>query len=85
MRKLLLWLLLLASFSAPDLRAQYADLSPAGGPVAITAAWRFHTGDDLQWAAPDFDDSHWSLLRIDKTWAEQGYKGYYGFCGTGSR
>ncbi len=79
MRKLLLWLLLLASFSAPDLRAQYADLSPAGGPVAITAAWRFHTGDDLQWAAPDFDDSHWSLLRIDKTWAEQGYKGYYGF------
>ncbi len=59
--------------------AQSFDASSAGGPVAINAAWRFHTGDDPQWASPEFDDSHWSLLRIDKTWAEQGYKGCYGF------
>jgi len=47
--------------------------------VTINAAWRFHTGDDPQWASPSFDDSQWPLLRIDKTWAAQGYKGYYGF------
>jgi hypothetical protein len=57
---------------------QFADVSSAGGPVAIAAAWRFHTGDDPAWASPDFDDSQWPLLRIDKPWAEQGYKGYYG-------
>ncbi len=60
-------------------RAQYADVSSAGGPATIAAPWRFHTGDDPAWASPDFDDSHWSLMRLDKSWAEQGYKGYYGF------
>lgn len=59
--------------------AQFADVAQAGGPVAINSAWRFHTGDDPQWAGPGFDDSHWSLLRLDKAWAEQGYKGYSGF------
>jgi hypothetical protein len=59
--------------------AQSFDATSAGGPVSINAAWRFHTGDDLLWASPVFDDSHWSLLRIDKAWAEQGYKGCYGF------
>jgi hypothetical protein len=60
-------------------RAQFADASSAGGPVTITAPWRFHTGDDIQWASPSFDDSQWPLLRFDKPWAEQGYKGYYGY------
>lgn len=58
---------------------QFADVSSAGGPVAISTAWRFHTGDDPQWASPSFDDSQWQLIRLDKSWAEQGHKGYYGF------
>ena len=77
MRKLLWFVFLCASLS-PAI-AQSFDATPAGGPVTINAAWRFHTGDDPQWASPDIDDSHWSLLRIDKTWADQGYKGCYGF------
>lgn len=24
--------------------------------------WRFHPGDDMQWADPDFDDSEWKLM-----------------------
>jgi hypothetical protein len=58
---------------------QFADVSSAGGPVTITAPWRFHTGDDPTWAKPDFDDSRWPLLRLDKSWADQGYKGYFGY------
>ncbi len=58
---------------------QFADASSAGGPVTITAPWRFHTGDDPAWASPDFDDSQWPLLRLDKSWADQGYKGYSGY------
>ena len=72
-------LLLLLGLLAATAMPQSFDASSAGGPVAITASWRFHTGDDAQWAAPGLDDSHWSLLRPDKPWALQGYGGYYGF------
>jgi Stage II sporulation protein E (SpoIIE) len=58
---------------------QSADVSSAGGPATINASWRFHTGDDFQWASPGFDDSQWPLIRLDQTWAQQGYKGYYGY------
>jgi len=71
--------LLLAASSFLPLRAQVFDASPAGGPVTITASWRFHTGDDPQWASPSFDESQWSLLRMDRSWNVQGYRGYSGY------
>jgi hypothetical protein len=50
--------------------------------VSLDRPWRFHTGDDpdgaLHWTDPSFDDSAWSLLRSDKGWDDQGYKGYTG-------
>ena len=68
---------------ALPLRAQTFDASHAGGPVTITAPWRFHTGDDPGgqpgWASPTFDDSQWPLLRIDKSRNDQGYKNYSGY------
>jgi sigma-B regulation protein RsbU (phosphoserine phosphatase) len=68
---------------ALPLRAQTFDASHAGGPVTITAPWRFHTGDDPGgqpgWASPSFDDSQWPLLRIDKSRNDQGYKNYSGY------
>ncbi len=51
------------------------DRQPA---ISLNGLWRFHTGDNPDWAKPDFDDSHWSLLRSDKSWDQQGYKGYTG-------
>jgi hypothetical protein len=44
----------------------------------IHGFWRFHTGDDPRWADPNFDDSHWELLRSDQDWAVQGHKDYGG-------
>ncbi len=41
--------------------------------------WRFHTGDDMQWANPGFDDASWKLLRSDEDWSQQGYADYGGF------
>ena len=61
------------------LHAQSFDASSAGGPLTITAPWRFHTGDDPQWASPAFDDSQWPLLRMDRSWNVQGYGGYSGY------
>ena len=65
--------------SAAVLHAQSFDASRAGGPVVITARWRFHTGDNPHWADPAFDDSQWPLLQMDRSWNTQGYGGYSGY------
>jgi hypothetical protein len=77
-RLLLLLIAGLGGLSAA--RAQVADLAHwTSGYSEIRQSWRFHTGDNLQWALPGFDDSGWSLLDLDKSWAQQGYKGYSGY------
>jgi len=63
----------------PPIQAQFANASSVGGPVTIAAPWRFHTGDDPQWAMPDFDDTQWPLLQTDKSWTDQGYPDYSGY------
>ena len=52
---------------------------PGKGFVEIGGDWRFHTGDDRQWAQPGYDDSGWELLRGDKTWGAQSHPSYVGF------
>jgi sigma-B regulation protein RsbU (phosphoserine phosphatase) len=46
--------------------------------VSIDGLWRFHTGDDPGWASAGFDDSSWVLLKSNRPWTRQGYKGYRG-------
>jgi hypothetical protein len=50
-----------------------ADLAIGGrpDPVPLRSAstlldgpWRFHTGDDPRWAAPDLDDSRWETMDL---------------------
>lgn len=77
-RRILFPLLVIAASVLP-VNAQIFDASPAGGPVSISAPWRFSLGDDSRWANPDFDDSKWPLLRIDKEWSKQGYVGLSGY------
>ena len=79
MREVLGLISLMAVFVVPTMHAQFFDASLAGGPVTINVPWRFHIGDDPQWASPAFDDSHWPLLRMDRSWNVQGYRGYSGF------
>jgi phosphoserine phosphatase RsbU/P len=47
--------------------------------ISLDGLWRFHAGDDPQWASPAFDDSAWPLLRSDQSWTAQGYKDQNGF------
>jgi hypothetical protein len=75
-RCFLLALLVAVSLSAP---AQQVDASSAGGPIPLDAPWRLHFSDDPAYAQPGFDDSHWTLHRIDKDWASEGHKGYAGY------
>jgi hypothetical protein len=73
---LLLTISLLSSISAA---AQNVDFAASRAPVAdLAGPWRFHAGDDPSWSAPRFDDSHWSLLRANQSWSQQGYRSYSG-------
>ncbi len=63
--------------------------------VELFGPWKFHTGDDLRWAQPDFDDSGWDTMDMtppagtaDATlgssgyipgWTDRGYAGYSGY------
>jgi hypothetical protein len=75
------WIVLacvLFAFARPAL-AQTFDFREGQPQLAVLSGqWRFQVGDNPLWAYPGFDDSHWSLLNADQSWAEQGYKGYGG-------
>lgn len=41
--------------------------------------WKFKTGDEPQWALPDFNDSEWETIEAGVDWEKQGYNTYDGF------
>ena len=63
--------------------------------VALNGPWRFHLGDDLNWAGTSFDDSTWEavdltplpgahdgdqgLTNYTQGWSARGHRGYDGF------
>ena len=64
---------------SPSRPATFSLLTDRQPVVSLDGQWRFHPGDDLQWADPGFDDSAWPLLRSDQPWSIQGYNGLSGF------
>ncbi len=41
--------------------------------IPLNSGWKFMNKDSLAFAKPDFDDSGWDSIRVDKTWDRQGY------------
>jgi diguanylate cyclase (GGDEF)-like protein len=39
----------------------------------LNGPWQFHPGDDLGWASPTFDSSHWEQISADQPWGKQGH------------
>ncbi|MGB7189174.1 MAG: SpoIIE family protein phosphatase [Acidobacteriaceae bacterium] len=96
--------LLLLMFSCMALRAQNAP-APASEPmthvtvgqaiVPLYGPWKFHIGDNPQWANPSFDDSSWETVNLRPTttsfdpitgwsgyvpgWTAKGHPGYWGY------
>jgi sigma-B regulation protein RsbU (phosphoserine phosphatase) len=69
-----------AATSAPAGNA--AVSGSAAGLRAVTildGQWRFHTGDDPQWADAAFDDSSWPSVSLSTSLAEQGIDTYTGY------
>lgn len=83
MKYLSLWLCVIA-FLALTACNERPDSSEAKGDYAADEVihlkdWKFKTGDDLNWAKPDFDDSDWTMVTPLRFWEDQGYKGYDGY------
>lgn len=49
------------------------------GTVTLEGPWEFHTGDEMAWAEPGFDDSLWDRLSASRSWGQQGYESYEGY------
>ena len=49
------------------------------GVVPIDGEWQFHLGDDVRWAAANYNDSQWEHITTDKTWGAQSHPSYTGF------
>jgi hypothetical protein len=71
-----IWVLMLLVFASPASMTQGASqagvrlpdpavwAAPGRSVVPLTGPWKFHIGDDLQWADPNFDDSQWQLYDL---------------------
>jgi Stage II sporulation protein E (SpoIIE) len=79
-----------------DTGAPYVTRITLGDSAAeLYGPWKFHVGDDMAWAKPDFDDSKWGTMDLtppngsaDATlgtsgfipgWTSMGYPGYAGY------
>jgi hypothetical protein len=61
--------------------------------IPLTGPWKFHTGDDMRWADPKFDDASWGTMDLTPNavdpntglsgfapgWTARGYAGYSGY------
>jgi hypothetical protein len=86
-----LLLLLLAATAAKAHAQQSVVLGNA--VAALTGPWKFHIGDNMNWARPDFHDSAWSTMDLSPGpnsptsgtssyvpgWTARGYKGTSGY------
>ncbi len=76
------FLLLACLLLLPNTRAHaqaFQTQDPGPGSVEVGGNWQFHTGDNVAWANPEYNDSGWSQLRGDETWGAQANPGYTGF------
>ena len=46
--------------------------------IVLPNKWKFTTGDNANYAKPDFNDEAWKTIKVDTTWESQGYDKYDG-------
>jgi hypothetical protein len=84
-----------ASARIPDSGGAAVPVMLGQSVVALTGPWKFHIGDNPQWADPNFDDSAWDTMDLNPTpgsvvpylggsgfvpgWTARGYAGYSGY------
>jgi hypothetical protein len=87
-RKIFCWLAVICVCALPLFAQSPAPSTNAAGTAPVLGIramsilegqWRFHTGDDLQWGEPGFNDSDWPTVSLGQSLAEQGIDTYTGY------
>lgn len=73
MKKTFLFTLVILSFMACKQHQNGDDI------ISLDREWKLKTGDNSDWAQPDFRDDSWETVSNRYTWEEQGYVGYNGY------
>ncbi len=47
--------------------------------IQLTGNWKFMNADAMEFAKPDYNDSSWVSIKVDRTWNKQGFPKYEGF------
>lgn len=71
MRKLFIFVVCLALFSC----ASYKE-EPS---LNLNIEWKFKTGDNPSYALPDYPDSAWKAMPVDRIWESAGFDPYDGY------
>jgi Stage II sporulation protein E (SpoIIE) len=95
--RLILACIVLSIFLGPVARNTHAQRQVVLGnsTTVLSGLWKFHPGDDLEWARSDFDDTAWGTMDVTPPpgtydpfygtngfvpgWTARGYPGYSGF------
>lgn len=47
--------------------------------INMNGEWKFTIGDNQNFAAVNFDDSKWDMIRVNSAWENEGYNDYNGY------
>jgi hypothetical protein len=47
--------------------------------VDLVGTWKFNTGDEMEWAKSNYNDSGWDNIKVPAKWETQGYQDYDGY------
>ncbi|MFN5169507.1 MAG: beta galactosidase jelly roll domain-containing protein [Cyclobacteriaceae bacterium] len=47
--------------------------------ISLDGRWKFHIGDEAEWATPTFNDTNWETIYAPSAWEDEGFNGYDGF------
>ncbi|OHB78864.1 MAG: hypothetical protein A2W31_14965 [Planctomycetes bacterium RBG_16_64_10] len=72
-------LLLLTLLLAVQLSWSKEPQLPPNRGIELPQMWKFHPGDDQEWAKEDFNDADWAEIRVPQFWDSQGFDQLDGF------
>ena len=56
----------------------YATNQKTSESFELPKVWKFQTGDNADFAKPDFNDENWKTISVNSFWETQGYANYNG-------
>ena len=74
MNKIFFYILVLQLF----ITVKSQTINNTGGTINLDRGWKFITGDSIIYALPNFDDTKWKNINVDKPWEKYGYENYDG-------